>query len=90
MKSHHFVTLLDDKRNINYIFDTSITKSGKFINKLDIPIKLPDNEAINYCDVIVIFASGYNKEIIETLEKKYNFSGDIIYYDNKFILSNKV
>ncbi len=87
-KSHHYIQLIHKSAPIKHIIDFSKDKHGKFITNLDIPIEDVDQHIIDESDAIIIFASGYNQEILDDLENKYNFNGKIIFFDDEVKCKN--
>lgn len=80
--------LFFNKEKISYLFDVSNSKIGGYINGFDKEIEYPSAEKVNNCDLIIIMANEYTREIIECL-KSSNYTGNIIYFDDNCVLHEK-
>lgn len=72
----------ENKSHILHIFDNDDTKYNGYIGGINVPIEKPDFEKIQEVQMIVIFASAYNKEIIKELHEVYEYNGKIVYIEN--------
>ncbi|MBK65670.1 MAG: hypothetical protein CL769_01755 [Chloroflexi bacterium] len=66
------------ENNLEYIYDRSELKQGKFIPGTSIQIKNPDEIKKDKPDYIFLFAWNFTNEIIDDLKLNYNFKGKII------------
>ena len=80
-KAHKYIELFDYTNNIKHIIDRNEEKKGKYISKLNIPIEAVSKEIIKESDVIFIFASMYNEDILRTL-KIFGFKGKILLFED--------
>lgn len=80
-KAHKYIELFDGLINIQHIVDKNFQKHGKYISKLKIPIEKVTYEIIHESDVVIIFASMYNKEIVKEL-RQMNFNGKIVLFED--------
>ena len=78
-KAHKYIELIGSEINIKHIIDKSSVKQGKYISNLMLPIESVSYNIIHESDVIVIFASMYNCEIIDEL-KGMDYKGRILYF----------
>lgn len=81
-KSRFYISLLNDSISIKHLFDNSDSKMGLFVSGIKVPIQKPEFSAIQNSEVIIIFASSYNDQIITELRNKYFYKGEIVYFDN--------
>lgn len=84
LRSASYASLLEkkNKEKISHIFDNNENKHGGYIGGLNISIQKPNVSLIKKMEVIVIFASAYNSEIIKDLTEMYNYKGKIVYIEN--------
>ena len=80
IKGRTYVQLLQDSdiSSIQYIFDSNKAISGCYMGNCNVPIQYPDKEKILQCDLIIVTALEYYKEIRKQLETEYDFRGTII------------
>lgn len=79
-KAHKYIELFDDTINIQHIVDKSKVKQGKYISRLNKPIKAVSTDVIHASDVVVIFSSMYNDEIVKEL-KEMGYQGKILLFE---------
>lgn len=84
-KAHIYSALLDQTIKISHLMDGSPSNIGKYISGISIPIEPVSQRAVQESDVIVIFASSYNDEIIKSLRERHHYQGAIIYFDGETI-----
>lgn len=87
IKAHKYIELLDESIHIAHIVDKSESKIGKYISHLNLPIEKISGDIIYSSDVVLIFASMYNDEIICELKDK-NFDGKILYFEKGELMLN--
>ncbi len=83
-KSHKYINLLDSQIRIQHIVDKSDDKIGLYISQLENPIEKITQDILKQSDVIIIFATMYNYEIISEL-KSSCFKGKVLYFENGWI-----
>ena len=83
-KASSYASIVNKKNieHILHIFDNDVTKYSGFIGGINVPIEKPDLDKIQEVQMIVIFASAYNKEIIKELHEVYEYNGKIVYIEN--------
>lgn len=87
-KGQIYNQLLDKTNQIKHIWDSSPEKKGLYVSGIDIQIEMVSQSAIDESDIIIIFASSYNKEIIHDLRKKYGYKNKIVYFDGEDVLQD--
>jgi len=88
-KAFGFIKRLRESLSLKYIFDSDPIKSGRYIPGALVPVVLPEKVKINENELIVIFASSYENEIIRQLREEYGFKNDILRIGNEVKLSAK-
>lgn len=85
-KSAYYSSIIHDsnKSKILHVFDTDVDKKGKYISGIDKSIELISNENINFCEIVIIFASSYNREIIKRL-RDTGYNKEIIIFEQEEI-----
>lgn len=68
---------------VQYIFDVSASKVGGFIVGSSVKISYPEKELVEGCDLILIMANEYTEEIERTICDNYNYTGEIVYFDEE-------
>jgi len=76
-----FLLPMLEKIGIDYLFDNDPVKQGRYIYGCQTKIQKPDKDKIQSSDVILLFGTKYDVDIINDLKKTYQFSGDIITLD---------
>lgn len=84
-KAYSYSELLSEDLDIKHLIDSSVSKKGKYISGIKVPIENITRDIISMSDTIIIFASSYNEEIIQSLNNTYSFKGKIIYFDKEKI-----
>lgn len=79
-KAMYYAPLLQGY-TVERVFDSDAGKHGLYVSGLDKPITRYSPDAAEELDVMLIFASSYNREIIEFLRAS-GFSKRIVYFDN--------
>lgn len=77
------------KQYIKHIVDSDCKKIGGYVYGLDIKIEKPIRSNICDSQVVVILASAYNQEIIDLLRNTYQYSGEVIYFHDDIVYSEK-
>lgn len=80
-KCRYYSKLLDENNTIIHLWDSSENKEGLYVSGINRPVEIITKYAIFESDVIIIFASAYNNEIIASLRDKHNYTGKIVYFD---------
>lgn len=71
---------------INYIVDSSPSKKGKHVSGISVPIEMVSNEIIDASDVIIVFASTYNEDIMKQLKEEYQYNEKVIYFQDGIVM----
>ena len=79
--AHGYSRLLDKNLHIKHVVDSSKSRTGQFIDNIDIPVEMVTSEKILSSDAVIIFASAFNAEIIRLLRNEYNFKNSIYYFN---------
>lgn len=87
-KAHKYVQLAD-KIPVCHIVDKSAEKAGCFISSLSVPIEMVTKEIVQESTVIIIFASMFNKEIMEEL-KTMGYTGKVLYFERGELYSSNL
>lgn len=66
--------------------DSSEDKIGLYINGIDLQIEKVQQSIIDESDAIIIFASSYNKEIMDNLRNTYGYAKVIVYFEGEEVL----
>jgi hypothetical protein len=88
-KSGKYAALLDKDAPIKYVVDSSADKEGKYIGGINKMIVPPSQDIIDDSEVIVIFASSYNDEIIARLRNEFNYDRGIVHFKDGNALFEK-
>lgn len=80
-KSAKYAELIGQDVKIGNVLDSSQAKAGKYIIGINRKITPPTTKIVCDSDLIVIFASSYNSEIMNELRNIYNYRGDIAYFE---------
>ena len=80
-KSFKYAALLDKDTNIEYVIDSSPSKVGQYIGGINKAITKPTQDIVNESEIIIIFASAYNDDIIRILREKFGYRGGIVYFE---------
>lgn len=79
-KAHKYIDLISSDINIKHIVDKNDEKIGKYISRLPIAIEKVTEDILQQSDVVLIFASMYNYEIISELKSR-KYRGKVIYFE---------
>lgn len=81
-KSAFYSSLInkDNKIKIYRVFDSNEEKKNTYLSGINSKVELVKTDALNACDVIIIFASSYNREIVLKL-KEMGYCGNIIIFE---------
>lgn len=74
---------------VHYIFDVSASKIGGFIVGSTVKIGYPEKKQVESCDLIIIMANEYTKEIEKSIHENYKYNGEIVYFDQENNLCSK-
>lgn len=77
IKGRIFLKQLDPDYNIIHLFDGDETLKGLYVQNFALSIEVPTLKTVNECDLIIVTAIQYKKEIIEVLRNKYKYDGTI-------------
>jgi hypothetical protein len=64
-------------RNVIHFFDGDSQLEGLYVQNFNLPIEKPTIEKMKECDVLILTAIQYRKEIIQMLRERYEYSGEI-------------
>ncbi|OPH54543.1 hypothetical protein BC351_31685 [Paenibacillus ferrarius] len=85
-KSEVYSKLIDKTNTIKHLVDSSDDKVGLYISGIDLQIEKVQQSIINESDLIIIFASAYNKEITDTLRINYGYTNTIVCFEGEEVL----
>ena len=85
-KSQIYAQLLGKTNPIEHLVDSSPDKAGLYVSGISLKIEAATQSIIDKSDLIVIFASAYNEEIISDLHNKYGYKNKIIYFEGERVL----
>lgn len=85
-KSLKYSALLSKNTAVKYVVDSSMNKRGKYIGGINKAIEAPSQSIIDDSNLVIIFASSYNEEIIMKIRNEYKFKGAIAYFDRENVL----
>jgi SAM-dependent methyltransferase len=77
-KAQAIMTALGGDLGLAYLFDTDVSKHGKYVINSMARITSPTREKVRDNDLIIIFGVSYQDEIISLLINEYGYSGDIL------------
>jgi len=69
--------IMPDSKKLHYLFDINPQKEGKLSPLVHLPIRRPNNKALNEMDAIIIVASLHQNEIKKELTEKHYFKGSV-------------
>ncbi|MEK3704937.1 class I SAM-dependent methyltransferase [Paenibacillus sp. FSL R7-0198] len=85
-KSEVYSKLIDNSHAFKHLVDSSEDKIGLYINGIDLQIEKVQQSIIDESDAIIIFASSYNKEIMDNLRNTYGYAKVIVYFEGEEVL----
>lgn len=71
---------------ISHIVDSSSNKVGKYVSGISVPIEMVSQRILDVSDVVIVFASTYNEDIMKQLKEKYQYSGKVIYFQDGIVM----
>jgi len=77
-KAQAIMTALGSDLGLTFIFDTDVSKHGKYVINSMARITSPTRETVRGNDLIIIFGVSYQDEIISLLTDEFGYSGDIL------------
>ena len=86
VKSLNYSSLLSDGTIVKYVVDSSVNKQGKYIGGINKAVEAPSQFIVDDSNLIIIFASSYNDEIIIKIRNEYKFKGAIVYFIGENVL----
>lgn len=79
-KAKSFITLLTGIK-LECVIDSNDQLRGGYLPRSGVRISLPEKKQINSCDLILVFAVTYKKEIKDSLIYDFHYKGNIIFAD---------
>lgn len=70
---------------VDNLYDSDANKQGKYIAGITCSVELPTMEKVKKNDIIIIFASSYNTEIIHCLRNQLEYKGEIVYFEDNVV-----
>lgn len=86
-KSCSYSELLPKNFLAAHLVDSDIRKTGKYTSGISAQIEMVDKSMLEQCDCVLIFASAYNREIMDELYNRYLYRGKVIYFENDAVKS---
>ncbi len=85
IKGRNFISSLplDMRERITFLFDSNPNISGCFVNDCKVPISIPTKEKIEASNAIILTATEYKNEIVQSLHDRYQFRGKLILLDDE-------
>ena len=80
VKGRTYIQLLEKNGSdhVKYIFDSNKIMTGYYMGNCNIPIEVPTEEKLDQCDLVIVTALEYYKEIKDILWNKYHFQGKVV------------
>ncbi len=85
IKGRNFISCLpyEFKKKVKNLFDSNHDIAGCYVNDCDVSISSPSKAKLQESDLVLITALEYKNDILVSLRKDFDFSGEVIVLDDE-------